>query len=479
MKRFFKYLFVALLLLIAVLLVNTLRFESKQIAVEELPLATLPDSALRHFQQALGYKTISFGYDTKPDSVQFTGFRQFLERTYPLVHSRLKREVVNYSLLYEWQGRNTSLKPIILMAHQDVVPIEPATKDLWEVDPFGGVVKDGYIWGRGTTDDKINVVSILESIEKLLAKGFRPERTVYLVFGHDEEVSGQNGAMPIAKLLEKRGVQAEFIMDEGGMVTRSKVPGIADPVALIATAEKGYLSIELGVQIPGGHSSYPAKETALDLLTKAIVKLRENQMPHRVTPAMQGFFDYLGPEMPFFQKLIFANQWITKPLIVSIYGKSDQTDAMMRTTTVPTIIQAGVKDNVVPTVAKATINFRILPGDSSRQVLTHVKEVINDERVKVTVIGHLTEPSKITNVQCFGFQRIAKIAKQSFNGAHTAPFLLIGATDSRHFEKVSDNIIKFSPMIDPIGFHAVNERVSVESYQRALSFYEHLLQSLN
>lgn len=479
MKKFFLFLFVAILLLVAVMLFNTFRFESKQVVADEIAVPALPDTALKHFQQAITYKTISFGYDIKPDSVQFVGFRKFLERTYPLVHSRLTREVVNFSLLFEWKGKNTSLKPVILMAHQDVVPIEPATQKLWEVDPFAGVVKDGFIWGRGTTDDKINLISLLESTEKLLAKGFQPERTVYFVFGHDEELAGRNGAMQVAKKMEEKGIKAEFIMDEGGMVTRSKIPGISNATALIATAEKGYLSIELGVQIPGGHSSYPAKETALDLITKAIVNLRENQLPHQITPAMEGFFDYLGPEMPFLQKVIFANRWITKPLLISIYAKSDQTDAMMRTTTAPTIIHSGIKDNVIPTVATATVNFRILPGEDSKQVLAHVKEVINDDRVKITVIGHINEPSKITDVQCFGFQRIAKIAKQNFGGAYAAPFLLIGATDSQHFAKVSDNILKFSPMIDPIGFHAVNERVSVESYQRALSFYEHLLRSLN
>ncbi|MFN8357046.1 MAG: M20 family peptidase [Spirosomataceae bacterium] len=479
MKKFVRFLLAALVVLVAVLLFNTLRFESKQVAVDETPIPTLPDSALKHFQQSITYKTISFGHDVKPDSVQFVGFRRFLERTYPLVHSRLQREIINYSLLFEWKGKNPHLKPVILMAHQDVVPIEPATQKLWEVDPFGGVVKEGYIWGRGTTDDKINVISLLESTERLLAKGFQPERTVYFVFGHDEEISGLNGALPIAQKMEKQGIKAEFIMDEGGIVTRNKVPGVSQPAALIATAEKGYLSIELSAQIPGGHSSYPAKETALDLITRAIVHLRENPPPQRITPAMQGFFDHIGPEMPFMQKLIFANQWLTKPLLISIFGKTDQGDAMLRTTTAPTIIHSGIKDNVVPTVATATVNFRILPGEDSKQVLAHVKEAINDDRVKITVVGHINEPSKVADVTCFGFQRIAKIAKQNFGGAITTPFLLIGATDSHHFANVSDNILKFSPMIDPIGFHGVNERVSVESYQRALSFYENLLRSLN
>ncbi len=476
MKKVIQFIFMGFAILLAVMIFRTLTFKSKQVEVANVAIPALPKQSLEHFQAAISYKTISFNYETKPDSAQFTGFRHFLEKTYPLVHQNLKRELVNnYSMLFEWKGKNAALKPVILMAHQDVVPIEVASKHLWKVDPFAGIVKDDFIWGRGTVDDKINLISIMEGAEKLLASGFQPERSIYFVFGHDEELSGQKGAIPIAKMLADRGVKAEFVLDEGGMVTTTKVPNITKPAAMIATAEKGYMSIELSTQMEGGHSSSPAKETAIDLISRAINKLRENQPKARITSVMSDFFDYLGPEMPFLQKMIMANQWITKPILMGIYEKNPQSAAMMRTTTVPTILTAGIKDNVIPMIATATVNFRILQGEDSKTVLAHVTKVIDDERVKVKVVGHITEPSKITSVDSEGFKIVSKAAKQHFDGAIAAPFLLIGATDSRYFTKVSENIIKFSPMIDPIGFHTINERVSLDSYKRSLAFFEDLM----
>ncbi len=479
MKKIFQFLLIGFVALLAVLIFNTLTFKSKQIEAKALPIAALSKTALGHFQEAISYKTISFNPETKPDSLQFTGFRLFLEKTYPLVHQNLKRELVNnYSMLFEWKGKNAALKPVILMAHQDVVPIEVASKHLWQVDPFAGVVKDDFIWGRGTVDDKINLISIMEGAENLLAKGFQPERSIFFVFGHDEELSGQKGAIPIAKMLVDRGIKAEFVLDEGGLVTTTKVPNITKPAAMIATAEKGYMSIELSVQMEGGHSSSPAKETAIDVVSRAIGQIRENQPKARITSVMEDFFNFLGPEMPFLQKMIMANQWLTKPILMNIYEKNPQSAAMMQTTTVPTILEAGIKDNVIPMIATATVNFRILQGEDSKSVLAHVAKVIDDERVKIKVIGHITEPSKITSVDSEGFKLISKTAKEHFDGAIAAPFLLIGATDSRYFTGVSDNIIKFSPMIDPIGFHTINERVSLDSYNRSLAFFEDLMKGI-
>lgn len=478
MKKFLKYLLVLLLLLTVVLMANTFRFRSTQETVQVIEVPALPDSSLRHFQEALRFKTISFSPNIPPDSAEFTGFRRYLETVYPLVHQKLTRDLVNYTIVLKWSGKQPTLKPVILLAHQDVVPIEPATKDMWEVDPFAGVVKDGFIWGRGTTDDKISLIAIMESVEKLLSQGFQPERTIYFVFGHDEEVTGKNGALQVAMQMEKQGLKAEFILDEGGIVSE-KVAGVGQPVALLATAEKGYLTVELTVNIQGGHSSYPAEETAIDVLSTALVKIRKNQMPQRMTEPVSDFFDNIGPEMPFGKKVVFANRWLFDPLLKKMFARTDpKAAAMLRTTTVPTIVQSGIKENVIPTVAKATVNFRILQGDTSDGVLEHLKKSIGDDRVVITPVGSISEPSPITNAQCFGYKLLSKVAKQNFDNAIASPFVLIGATDSRHFTKISDNIVKFNPMIDPIGFHGINERVSLESYRKALSFYESLFRSI-
>ncbi|PZR40969.1 MAG: hypothetical protein DI538_02475 [Azospira oryzae] len=475
-KRILFVVLALVVILIGTVLFNTFRFSSRQAVVTSLVAPETSDEALTHFTDALHFKTISYGDTSRLDSSQFLGFHRFLEKTYPLVHQKLKKEVLlKYALLYRWEGKNPELNPIVLMAHQDVVPIEEGTEKIWTVDPFAGVVKDQFIWGRGTVDDKINLISIMEAAEKLLKENFQPERTIYFSFGHDEEMGGK-GAQAAAALLKSRGVQADLVLDEGGIISLEKVPGMTRPVALMGTSEKGYLSLELSVEKQGGHSSMPEKETAIDILTRAIVKLREKPFEPNFSPSTQGFIEYLGPEMNFLQKMAFANTWLFKPMVIGIYEKSAPGNAMIRTTLVPTIINAGVKDNVVPTIAVATINLRLLPGDSSSVIIEKIKQTINDDRVHIDMArSFLSEPSSVTDNESYAYKKIDVIAKRVYKDIAGSPFLMIGGSDSRYFDQVSKGIIKFSPMIDPIGFHGIDERVSLQSYQTSLWFFEQLM----
>lgn len=480
LKKTLLILLIGLLVLVATVLIKTFTLSSMQKRVHALPAPEISPVALQHFKGALTFKTISNSNPALFDSAQFIGFRNYLETTYPNFHAQLQREIIkDYTLLFTWKGKNHELKPIVLMAHQDVVPIEVGTESLWSVDPFAGEVKDDFIWGRGTTDDKINLIGLLEAAEKLLAANFQPERTIYFSFGHDEEIGG-SGAVAVAKLLKERGVEAEFVMDEGGIITNNQIPGITKPVALIGTSEKGYLSLVLSVEQAGGHSSMPAPETSIDILTRAIVRLRAKPFEARFSESMNGFIESLGPEMPFVQRMAFANPWLFKGMIIGIYESSAGGNAMIRTTVAPTIIHAGIKDNVIPTLSTATINFRLLPGDKGEDVINKVKEIINDDRVSISMYKNsLSEASVVTPMSSVGFQKISMAIQSSYPELLTSPFLMIGATDSRYFGEVSTNIIKFSPMIDPIGFHGINERVSLESYKVTLWFYEQLLTELH
>ncbi|MCB0507875.1 MAG: M20 family peptidase [Bacteroidetes bacterium] len=479
MKKIISILLLLILVLIGIISFRTLTATNYQRNIKASPAPQLSDSALLHFQQAISYKTISYADAKDWDSVPFLHFRTFLETTYPLVHQHLAREIVNnYTLVYKWQGSDHALAPYILMAHQDVVPIEEDTKKQWTFEPFSGTIKDGYIWGRGTTDDKINLISIFESAEKLLQQNFQPKRSIYFVFGHDEEIGGNHGAVRVAKLFKERNIKADLVLDEGGILTKEKIPGLTKPVALIGTAEKGYLTLKFSVNKKGGHSSQPENETAVDILTKALVTLRANPFEPKFVEASQDFMKYLGPEMKFPNNMAFANLWLFRPLVVNKFEQQAASNAMMRTTAVPTIINAGIKDNVVPTLATAIVNFRLLPGDSSTYIIKKVQEIIADNRVIVQPYDeNISEASATTPTTSAAFQLIDSVVRKSYDSISTAPFLLIGATDSRHFNQISTNIIKFSPMLDPIGFHGINERVSIESFRHAIWFYEQLLGS--
>src|SRR5712692_11456707 len=331
------------------------------------------DRAAEHLAAAIRFRTVSHQDPSEDDRTQFAGLRTFLARTYPKVHRSLVRELVNGDgLLYTWKGADASAKPVLLMAHQDVVPIEPGTEGRWAHPPFGGAIADGFVWGRGALDDKASLVFLMEAVESLLAEGFQPRRTVYLASGFDEEVGGLAGATKIAELLGSRGVRLDYVLDEGRALTQGIVPDLKQPVASIGIAEMGFLSVELVAETEGGHSSRPPRQTSIGVLAAAIERLERRQLPARLRGAPRLELETLAPSMPFGRRVMLSNLWLFAPLVVRALEQNPTTNSMVRTTTAPTIFQAGVKENVLPSKARAVVNFRILPGDSVAGVLAHV-----------------------------------------------------------------------------------------------------------
>ncbi|MEX0582719.1 MAG: M20/M25/M40 family metallo-hydrolase, partial [Sneathiella sp.] len=337
------------------------------------------DAAAARLAEAVRIKTISVSRNSPPATSEFDRLHLLINSSFPLVNEKLKREVVsNHSLLYIWEGSDPTLPPILLMGHMDVVPVEPGTEGDWQEEPFSGVIKDGIIWGRGTLDDKLSVFAILEAAELQLAAGFIPKRTLYFAFGHDEEIGGEMGAGKIAALLKSRGVNLAFTLDEGMVIVQGLMPGIDTPIAFIALAEKGYLTLQLTATTEGGHSSIPPRTTAIGKLARAITRIEENRLPAALNAPASDMFDTLSPHMSLPLKAIISNRWLLDPLLVSELGKGGATNAMVRTTTAVTIAEGGTKDNVLPSQASATINFRLLPGTSIQDVIDHVRNVIDD-----------------------------------------------------------------------------------------------------
>ncbi|WP_020529433.1 M20 family peptidase [Flexithrix dorotheae] len=494
-KKILTLFLLGFILLLGVLLFNTLTYKNNQPDFEPVSHFEVGEKSIQNFSRAIQFPTISFEDPNDFDSIPFLAFHQFLSEAYPLADSLLEKKVINkYSLLYKWEGQNKALKPAILMGHMDVVPIEKPQNQIeferrvgklkkemystWEHPPFGGDIADGHIWGRGAIDDKISIIGNLEAVEKLLTEGYSPERTIYFAFGHDEEIGGKEGAIKIVEYLKENNIQPEFVMDEGGIITGEKVPGIDVPVALIGTAEKGFLSVELSINLPGGHSSMPQSETAIEVLSRAIVKLRDNQFEKKLTPPVRELLGNIGPEMPFLQRIVFANLWLFEGVVLSIYEKSPAGNASVRTTTAPTIINSGFKDNVLPSEAKATINFRVLPGETSEDVIAHIREILQDNRVQLKIGGFKSEPTPVSPTEAFGYHIIAQTVKQQFPEAIVTPYLVVGGTDSRYYRELTDQIYRFMPVTDPIGFHDINERISIEDFSKSLNFYYLLLKNV-
>lgn len=444
-----------------------------------IPAFSQDDLLIQHLSEAIKFKTISYTDKSKIDLNEFEKLHDYIEKSYPLVHKVITKEKINKSLLYRWEGKNKDLKPIILMGHMDVVPVEKETISNWSEDAFSGKIKDGFIWGRGSIDDKSSVISILESCEKLLSENFTPERTIYFAFGHDEEIGGEDGANKIVEFLEKNKVEAEFILDEGLSVTDGIIPKLTKKAGLIGIAEKGYASIELSVDIDGGHSSMPDKDNAITILSKAINKLNENKPKSKITPTVKKFFESIGVEMPFPESFIFSNLWLFEPLVINIFENTRTGNATLRTTTAITMFNSGIKDNVIPTQAKAVINFRIITGESSKDLLKYVKETINDNRIKVNFLSQLNEPSEISPIDSFGYKAIESTIKEVFDNTIVAPSMVLAGTDSKHYSKISKNIYRFQPVTltnkDISTIHGINERISVEAYLKAIDFYYKLM----
>src|SRR5271165_6649640 len=278
LRQTLKWCVSVLVLLAAVFAFNTFKHKSQQIAVPAAARVVIDEHAVaERLAGAVRFRTISYDTPSEESRLELTRFHGFLAQSFPSVHGALTLEIVGgYSLLYTWAGRDAAAKPILLMAHQDVVPVAPGTEKQWRADPFGGEIRDGFIWGRGAWDDKGNLMAILEAVESLAAAGFKPQRTVYLVFGHDEENGGEEGAKAIASLFRQRGIRPEFVLDEGMLIADGIMPGLDAPVALIGVAEKGSATLKLTAMAPPGHSSMPGARTAIGSLATALERLERH-----------------------------------------------------------------------------------------------------------------------------------------------------------------------------------------------------------
>ena len=484
MRKLFALLALVVLALALVVGAKTLLMPSRQLAVAAvMPAAVDGAAASARLGAAVRFKTIASLDDVDASAAEFAGLHAHLQASFPKAHAVLKRELIGkYGLVYTWAGSDATAPGIGLMAHQDVVPVAPGTEGDWQQPPFSGAVKDGFVWGRGAWDDKGNLMSMLEAVEMLAATGFRPRQTIYLMFGQDEEIGGQRGAMQIARLFKERGIRLQFVIDEGLLITEGLLPGLSRPAALVGVAEKGILTLQLTATATPGHSSMPpaqAGQTAIGMLSVALARLEDQQMPLAVRGLSRDMFETLAPEMSGVNRVFLSNLWLFKPLVERQLAKGAATSASLRTTTALTVVSAGNVENVLPGRANATVNFRLLPGDSSEQVIDHVTQVVSNPSIRIDKSPVLAEASKLASTEARGYQLIHKTLRQLHADVVVAPGLMLGGTDSRYFDGVAENIYKFSPVRarpeDLKRFHGTNERISSANYIELIQFYHQLI----
>jgi carboxypeptidase PM20D1 len=442
-RKLFALLGIVVGVLAIVVGAKTLLMPSRQLNVAAAtPVQVDAAAAAARLAAAFRFETIASSTDVDANGAEFTGLHVLLQSSFPKAHAVLQRELVGrYGLVYTWPGSDPSAPAIGLMAHQDVVPVAPGTEVDWQQAPFSGTLRDGFVWGRGAWDDKGNLMSMMEAVELLASSGFRPRQTIYLIFGHDEEIGGLRGAAEIAKLFKQRGVHLQFVLDEGLLITDGVLAGLNQPAALAG--------------------------------------LEDHQMPLAVRGLSQEMFETLAPEMSGSNRVFLSNMWLFRPIIEQQLKKGASTNASLRTTTALTVFNAGNADNVLPGRASATVNFRLLPGDSGDAVVAHVADALKNPSIKIERATGMSEASKVAATDAPGFQLINKTLRQLHPDVIVAPGLMIGATDSRHFDGVADNVYNFSPVRakpeDLKRFHGTNERISIDNYVELIQFYHQLI----
>ncbi|MEM0953093.1 MAG: M20/M25/M40 family metallo-hydrolase [Pseudomonadota bacterium] len=493
MKRVFKAgaaLLGALLLLVGVLALNTLRFEGPPpLDTVELPAPPSVDEGLAavHLGEAIQFQTVTTnpGDPIKGEEGPWLALQAWLSKTYPLMHGAMTRESVDgYSLLYSWPGSDPSADAVVLMSHQDVVPVNPGTEQDWDAPPFAGVIQDGYVYGRGALDTKGSLIGICEAVEALLATGFEPTRPVYIIFGHDEEIVTDTGARYAFEALKARGVRAELVVDEGSGVLKPSPFG-ASALGAINIAEKGWISLRLIAHGTGGHSSSPPRNSATVRLARAIAALDDEQMPAQLDnetlqPMIQGF----AAQMPFIQRMALTNLWLLEDVVAMAFGMEQGPNAMIRTTTAPTMLKGSAKENVLAQRAEGVVNFRIHPGNNAQDVIEHVTAIADRfGDIDVEVMGEVFEPAPVSSTDSRGYRVLHSVASQLADGGPVIPMLQVGLTDSRHAFLIADNVYRFTPQVSDIndvsGVHGTNERVALANVATMARSYAQIILAMD
>lgn len=436
------------------------------------------NQAATHLSQAVQIQTVSNQNAADNKTAEWDRLHDWLAATYPKAHGAMQKELLGQTLVYTWPGSDPAAQPIIVMAHQDVVPVTPRTEKDWKYQPFAGTIADGAVWGRGTIDDKGSLVALFEALEALTAQGFKPKRTIYLVSGHDEEVGG-DGAKEAAKLLAARKVKALFTLDEGGLIT-SDTPVINGPAMMIGVAEKGYVTLKVTAPATGGHSSMPPEEIGSVNLSKAVVAIHQNQFPLELRGPAASMIDVLAMKAGGITKVAAANKWLMSGAITAQMAKSPASAALLHTTIAPTMLEGSPKENVLPQSANALVNYRIAPWDSSAKVLERARAATAGLGVKVDNTERPgREPTPVSSATSLGWQLIVASAQAGHPGVIASPYLVVGGTDSRNMTPVSDDVYRFAAISLATGetkmIHGTNEHMTVRNLESLIAFYARLI----
>jgi carboxypeptidase PM20D1 len=434
------------------------------------------DRAVAKLQALIRIPTVSHRDPQQIDRQAFDDFLVELERQFPLLHERLElTRITSHGLLFRWPGVSQE-RPVVLMAHLDVVPVEGE----WQHPPFSGAIVDGSIWGRGTLDDKGQLVAVCEAVETLLEAGHTPAQDVWLSFGCDEEVSGAAAPEAVAEL-RRRGVRPWFVLDEGGAVASEAFPGVGAPIGVVGVTEKGVTSFELTVTGRGGHASTPAKWGPTARIARAITRIERSPMAASIPEPTVELFRRMAPHAPLPLRPLMAGAERIKPLLTrALLAAGPEPASMVRTSFAVTTLSGSPALNVIAATATAGVNVRIMVGDTVAGVREHLRKVIGDDLVEISIVEE-HEPSPISP-RDDAFALIERSITEIFPDAVPAPYVMMAATDSRHFTEICERVYRFAPFrmtkAQRQAIHSYDEHLGVDAFLDGVRWYRHLIERL-
>lgn len=472
---------------IAVTLVRAAFWTPEKVEFEPLPDEQVDvDKYRKDLSDAIKIKTISNVDVDKVDWNEFKRLHALFEERFPLVYKNLKCEEISLaSLLFTWEGKNPDLEPIALLGHQDVVPVAEGTEGDWTHPAFDGVDDGEFVWGRGALDMKNHLIAVLESVEALLAEGFEPERTVYLCFGHDEEIvaAPTSGAGSIAAVLKERGVHLDSVIDEGGAILNLHVGNILNKkLAGVGIAEKGYADYRVSVSAKGGHSSQPPEHTALGALANVIKDIEGHQFKAKMPAFVYELFTKIGKNVSYPARIVTCNLWLLKPLITAVMKKIPPAASLIHTTTAVTMAEGSPAANVLPQKASVTVNFRMMPGVTIKNVEEHIRKCVRNKDIEVEYLKG-KEASKVSPTDSRSFKILEEICTRTDRDLLVAPYLVMGGTDAYHYEEVCDNIYRFAPFVMDtkllLTTHGTDERIPISCMADGLKFFKRYIRMMS
>ena len=427
--------------------------------------------AAKRLSEVIQFKTLSSSQFEEIDFEPFLKLHEYLRKTYPLIHQQFVVEVINTgALLYTLKSKQATKEPLLFMAHMDVVPVDERTKDQWICDGFEGLIKDQIIYGRGAKDMKNQMIAFFEAIETKLQEHTSFHHDVYICLGFDEENSGRHGMKKIVEVLKSRNVRIGTVLDEGGTISKGML-GIQEDIALVGVCEKGFANVKITATSTGGHASMPPIHSALGKVCKAASLLEENQMPMLLGEVFKTMLEKLTPLLP--SQQIQFNQEFMNQLVEA----SPEANALLRTTTAITQAQGALAANILPNEASIVVNFRLIPGNTINDLLSHIKQTIG-EGFEIELLQS-NEASKISKMD-HEFDLIENTIKKVCPEVKAvAPFVMVGATDSKYFDDLCDHIYKFGPFKctgeELQTIHGINEFLRFEDLELGIRFFYEIL----